>query len=66
MVLASALSGDCSEEGPRPTACGVACMLYTGLREDDYAQISEALGIWDVLVLGEAEITHGILYFQIA
>ncbi|KAL9615836.1 MAG: hypothetical protein Q9160_009217 [Pyrenula sp. 1 TL-2023] len=44
MDLAGVLSGSCNNESPRPTPCGSACLLYTGLTDDNYATLSKALG----------------------
>lgn len=44
MDLAGVLSGSCDDQSPRPTPCGSACLLYTGLTDDHYATISNAMG----------------------
>lgn len=43
MDLAAVLSGDCTDATVRPTVCGSACLHYSGLTDDDYANISIAL-----------------------
>ncbi|KAK8068571.1 hypothetical protein PG996_007683 [Apiospora saccharicola] len=43
MDLAAVLSGDCTDTTIRPTVCGSACLHYSGLTDDDYANISIAL-----------------------
>ncbi|KAI1768959.1 hypothetical protein GGR53DRAFT_476508 [Hypoxylon sp. FL1150] len=43
MVLATVLTSSCDGDGPRPTPCGSDCLLYTGLSDADYAQLSKAL-----------------------
>ncbi|KAI0117636.1 hypothetical protein F4776DRAFT_274659 [Hypoxylon sp. NC0597] len=44
MDLVTVLSGSCTGSSPRPTPCGSACVVYSGLTDDDYARISKALG----------------------
>ncbi|KAF3020122.1 hypothetical protein E8E14_007031 [Neopestalotiopsis sp. 37M] len=43
MNLAVVLTGSCGGNSARPTPCGSACLLYTGLTDSDYAQISKTL-----------------------
>ncbi|KAI1413023.1 hypothetical protein F5Y13DRAFT_189824 [Hypoxylon sp. FL1857] len=44
MDLVTVLSGSCTGSSPRPTPCGSACVVYSGLTDDDFARISKALG----------------------
>ncbi|KAI0841811.1 hypothetical protein F5Y06DRAFT_293509 [Hypoxylon sp. FL0890] len=43
MDLVTVLSGSCTSNSPRPTPCGSACVVYSGLTDDDFARISKAL-----------------------
>ncbi|KAI0890862.1 hypothetical protein F4806DRAFT_501593 [Annulohypoxylon nitens] len=46
MVLSTVLSGKCvMSEGPRPVPCGAACLLYTGVTDEDLDHLNRALGI---------------------
>ncbi|KAI1135603.1 hypothetical protein F5Y05DRAFT_415944 [Hypoxylon sp. FL0543] len=46
MVLSTVLSGACDQSlGPGPTSCGSACLLYTGLTDEDLNNIKQALRV---------------------
>ncbi|KAI2470732.1 hypothetical protein F4781DRAFT_389626 [Annulohypoxylon bovei var. microspora] len=43
MDLSVVLGGSCTGDGPRPEPCGSACLHYTGLTDEDLANLSNAL-----------------------
>lgn len=43
MTLSGALLGGCTDGGPRIEACGTDCLHYTGLKDEDFAKLSNAL-----------------------
>ncbi|KAI1207737.1 uncharacterized protein F4807DRAFT_462537 [Annulohypoxylon truncatum] len=43
MTLSGALLGGCTNSGPRVEACGTDCLHYTGLTDEDFAHLSNAL-----------------------
>ncbi|KAI1411952.1 hypothetical protein F5Y13DRAFT_190636 [Hypoxylon sp. FL1857] len=43
MDLSVVLAGGCTGDGPRPEPCGSACLHYTGLTDEDFATLSNAL-----------------------
>ncbi|KAI1099569.1 hypothetical protein F4804DRAFT_337123 [Jackrogersella minutella] len=46
MVLSTVLSGVCDQaKGPHPLPCGSACLLYTGLTDEDLDKLDTALEI---------------------
>ncbi|KAI2465194.1 hypothetical protein F4781DRAFT_435636 [Annulohypoxylon bovei var. microspora] len=46
MVLSTVLDGECNQEkGSRPIPCGSACLLYTGVTDEDLGKLNRALGL---------------------